>query len=97
MPAEVKLFECEAMRKRWRGVSFSPVSRLARPNACSATISPRWANATITLGCWIVVCWNSIQEPLYSIADRSHLSIAHRFAMARLVGKLAENAERAQP
>ncbi|MGX1232121.1 hypothetical protein AB7M71_005213 [Bradyrhizobium japonicum] len=22
MPAEVKLFECEAMRQRWRGVSF---------------------------------------------------------------------------
>ena len=31
--AAVKLFEWDAIRHRWRGVSFSPVSRLAWPKA----------------------------------------------------------------
>ena len=35
IPAAVKLFECDAIRNRWRGVSFSPVARLACPNANS--------------------------------------------------------------
>jgi len=38
------------MRKRRRGVSFSPVSRLASPNACSAITSPRRVIAMMTRG-----------------------------------------------
>ena len=40
IPAAVKVFECEATRKRCRGVSASPVSRSATPKARSRTRAP---------------------------------------------------------
>ncbi|MNL86328.1 hypothetical protein D3C87_2149900 [compost metagenome] len=50
MPALVKLLEWEAMRKPWRGVSASPVSRFALPKAASSAISLPWAIATAQPG-----------------------------------------------
>ena len=45
IPAAVKVFECEATWKRCRGVSASPVSRSATPNARSRTRAPLPATA----------------------------------------------------
>jgi DDE_Tnp_1-associated len=52
--------ECDATRKRWRGVSASPVAKLAEPNACSSTIAPRCAIATIHLAA--VTCTSGIRS-----------------------------------
>jgi len=40
MPAAVKLFEWEATRKRWRGLSGTPLTASANPKARSSTTRP---------------------------------------------------------
>src|SRR4051794_24375610 len=42
--------ECEAIRKRWRGVSGSPAAKLADPNARSRAIWPRCMTTTMQPG-----------------------------------------------
>jgi len=77
IPADVKLLECDAIRNRCRGVSFSPVARLASPKANSEMTLPRWAMAVMQPGCWVVRIWNSIQLRIYSTAYCTHGSMRH--------------------
>src|ERR1700730_18183468 len=75
MPALVKLFECEATRKQWRGVSAVPRSRSADPKACSRTSLPWSATAMTQPGCSDSRIWNSIQRGMESRAAGSHFCI----------------------
>src|SRR4051812_17084102 len=76
IPAAVKLLECDAIRNRCRGVSFSPVLRLAWPSANSVMTLPRCATATMQPGCCEFCIWNSIQLRRYPIASLSHGSMS---------------------
>ena len=56
-PAAVKLFVWDAARRRWRGVSASPVERSATPNAFSSTTRPLCAMARAQPGCPLSRIW----------------------------------------
>ena len=60
--AAVKLFECEAIRKRCRVVSFCFVCALATPKATSSTVRCPWSTASATPGRSVARIWNSSQR-----------------------------------
>ena len=65
----VNVLECEAMRKRWRGVSGVPDSTSARPWALDSTTSPSWRIAACTPG-MRSNCWrNASHESMYAAAS----------------------------
>jgi hypothetical protein len=74
--AAVKVFECEATWKRCRGVSASPVSRSATPNARSRTRAP--LPATAQDAARKLRRPHLIVEPGFGVADGGVEPIEHR-------------------
>src|SRR3954463_9755074 len=66
----VKVFECEAIRKRWPVVSGTAADASATPTAAESTSSSPERIATWTPGTRRWAAWNSTQERRYGAAAR---------------------------
>src|SRR5690606_18160739 len=66
----VNVLECEAMRKRWSLVSFSPVSTSAVPQARSTSTSPRRPTASWRPGSPWYPAWKEAHSARYGAMER---------------------------